>query len=151
MDAKRTAGVALLVLVGISLGALVYQKVAGPGRTDALVAGQAKVQALYLHGNFRCETCTSIEAQAGMALREAFGGELRQGRLSWASLNMDKDPNQHYGDDFKLSSASLVLSDGKGPQGRWKVLERTWDLVKDSLAFRDYVVGETRAFLAGGR
>lgn len=147
---KMTGGV-LLVLVGLSLGAFVYQKVAGPGSAVGQGAGETKVQALYLHGNFRCETCNSIEDQAQRAIQGAFADELKEGQLSFASLNMDKDPNQHYGDDFKLSSASLVLTDGKGSTGHWKVLERTWDLVKDSLAFRDYVVGETRAFLATGR
>jgi hypothetical protein len=54
-------------------------------------------------------------------------------------------------EDFELTSASLVLTDGRGPKGRWKVLEKTWDLVGDSSAFSDYVLRETRAFLAAAR
>jgi hypothetical protein len=149
MDAKKTGSWALLALVGLSLGAFIYQKVAGSGMAAIQNPAQTGVQALYLHGNFRCETCNAIEAQAEAALRGAFAKEMGEGALSWASVNMDKEPNGHYGDDFKLSSASLVLTDGKGPGGKWAVLERTWDLVKDSLAFRDYVVKETRLFLAG--
>lgn len=150
MDPRKTGAWILLGLVGLSLGAFVYQKVAG-GAVEADGPARGAVMALYLHGNFRCETCNSIEAQAEAALRGAFPQELADSTLAWSSLNMDKEANGHYGDDFKLTSANLVLTDGKGPTGRWKVLERTWDLVKDSLAFREYVVGETRLFLAASR
>ncbi len=151
MDAKKSAAWLLLVLVGLSLGAFVYQKAVGGGSAEEKGVGRSGVQALYLHGNFRCETCNAIEAQAEAALRGAFPQELADSSLAWSAVNMDKEPNTHYGDDFKLTSASLVLTDGKGPGGKWKVLERTWDLVKDSLAFRDYVVEETRLFLASSR
>lgn len=106
------------------------------------------VQALYLHGTFRCETCNSIEDQAKRTITEDFATQIQAGQLQFASLNMDKEPHTHYGEDFQLTSASLVLTDGRGPKGRWKVLERTWDLVKDPVAFREYVGTETRAFLA---
>jgi len=125
--------------------------------TDALPASASRkaepVQALYLHGTFRCETCNSIEDQAKRSISEDFAAQIQAGELRFASLNIDKEPHVHYVEDFQLTSTSLVLTDGRGPKGRWKVLERTWELVKDPVAFRDYVGTETRAFLAaaGGR
>lgn len=109
------------------------------------------IQVVYFHTNFRCQTCTAIEVQSGRAVEQAFARELESGRLTWATCNLDKAGNEHFEKDFELTSASLVLTDGRGPQGRWKVLEKTWDLVGDSAAFSDYVLGETRAFLAATR
>lgn len=128
-----------------------------PARQDPQAAttpaapSQSPVQALYLHGTFRCETCNSIEDQAKRAITEDFAAQIQAGGLEFASLNMDKEPHTHYGDDFQLTSASLVLTDGRGPKGRWKVLDRTWELVKDPVAFREYVGTETRVFLAAGK
>lgn len=109
------------------------------------------IQVVYFHTNFRCQTCTAIEVQSGQAVERAFARELESGRLTWATCNLDKAGNEHFEKDFDLTSASLVLTDGRGPKGRWKVLEKTWDLVGDSTAFSDYVLGETRAFLAAAR
>ena len=111
----------------------------------------AVIQVVYFHTNFRCQTCTAIEQQSGDAVQAAFAPELKAGRLTWATCNLDKAGNEHFEQDFELTSASLVLTDGRGPKGRWKVLEKTWDLVGDSSAFSDYVLGETRAFLAATR
>lgn len=119
-----------------------------PAAPPSAAVAPPPVQALYLHGTFRCETCNSIEEQAKRAITEDFAAQIQAGGLQFASLNMDKEPHTHYGDDFQLTSASLVLTDGRGPKGRWKVLERTWELVKDPVAFREYVGTETRAFLA---
>lgn len=146
---------ALLVAVVASLGAIGFQQL---GRREA-ATGQAPgtdgqpvvIKALYLHGNFRCETCQSIEAQARRAIAEDFAPQIKAGTLVFAALNIDKPPFEHYGEDFKLSSASLVLTDDRGPSGRWRVLPRTWDLVHDPVAFRDYVRQETRAFLAAAK
>lgn len=124
-----------------------------PARVAKAVAPRTPevIQLVYFHGNFRCQTCTAIERQSGEAVQAAFAPELKAGRLTWATCNLDKAGNEHFEQDFELTSASLVLTDGRGPKGRWKVLEKTWDLVGDSTAFSDYVLGETRAFLAATR
>lgn len=142
----------LLAVVAVSVCAFAWQRLGGSGSAaagDAVASGGA--QALYLHGTFRCETCNSIEAQAKAAIEEDFAAEVADGRLSWAEHNIDKDEFAWYGEAFGLTSASLVLSDGRGADGRWKNLERTWELVGDPVAFREYVSGETRAFLEAAR
>lgn len=142
----------LLAVVAISLGVFAWQRLsARPAEAPAPAQESSGVQALYLHGTFRCETCNSIEEQARRAIQEDFAAEMAGGRLSWAEHNIDKDEFAHYGEAFALTSASLVLSDGRGAEGRWKNLERTWELVGDPAAFREYVSGETRAFLDAAR
>ncbi|MCB9473408.1 MAG: hypothetical protein H6678_06320 [Candidatus Delongbacteria bacterium] len=153
MDTRLIARNALLGLLLLSLVAFGWKSLSSVQDTKDPLAGledadrSAAVQAVYYHGNFRCETCNSIEAQAGQTFEDVFAGELASGRLAWSSCNIDKAGNEHFEEDFQLTSASLVLSDGKGAPCHWKVLEKTWELVGDSLAFREYVVAETRAFL----
>ena len=154
MASKTVIRGLLLLVVVASLGAFGYQKLGhkagAPGSESGTSSGDKVVvtKAFYLHGNFRCETCQSIEEQARRAIEADFAEQIKAGTLVFASINMDKAPNEHYGEDFKLTSASLVLTDDRGPTGHWKELPRTWELVNDSVAFRQYVFQETQAFLA---
>lgn len=151
-SAKPRQGVAAQGAVAAQAVAAVTPSAAPDPQTAKMPEAPAKsAQALYLHGNFRCETCRSIEDQAKRAITEDFASQIRDGKLEFAAINIDKEPNTHFGDDFQLTSASLVLTDGKGPKGHWKVLDRTWELVRDPAAFREYVDAETRTFLDGGR
>ncbi|MDP2359790.1 MAG: nitrophenyl compound nitroreductase subunit ArsF family protein [bacterium] len=157
MTTKTIVRNLLLLAVVASLGAFGLQKLGRQtGRlaaADSLaVAGPTgSVKLLYLHGTFRCETCNSIEEQAARAIREDFARQIEAGSLQFASLNVDEPVHEHYAEDFGLVSACLVLTDDRGPYGRWKLLPRTWELVRDPVGFREYVFQETQAFLAGGQ
>lgn len=148
---KRIPQVVLLALLVLS-GAAMFLSRSSTDTTGEAASPDLAIsgtQVLYLHGTFRCETCNSLEEQAQRAISEDFAEEIGTGTLSWASLNIDKDEYAPLGTAFELTSSSLVLSDGGGAEGRWKVLERTWELVGDPVAFREYVSSETRSFLRG--
>lgn len=154
MASKNVIRAFLLLIVVASLGAFGFQRLghkaaAATESADKPTPSKAVVtKAYYLHNTFRCETCQSIEEQARRTIEEDFAKEIKAGTLVFASLNVDDKPYEHYLDDFKLTSASLVLTDDRGPYGHWKMLPRTWDLVHDPAAFRDYVFKETQAYLA---
>jgi hypothetical protein len=158
MKARQIGRWALLALVVLSLGALALQKLGGtpapPAEGERPTLAQAAtgtVQAYYFHTNFRCMTCNSIEEQARRAILEDFAAQVEAGTVAWTPVNIDKAEHAHFAEAFELTSASLVLSDGRGPEGRWKLLDKTWALVRDPAAFREYVHAETAAFLAAAR
>lgn len=110
-----------------------------------------KVIAYYFHGTRRCPTCRKIEAYTQDALYEEFSGEIENGLLEWRPLNIDESGNEHYIQDYKLVTRSVVLSAVKnGEEERWRNLDKVWSLVGDRYAFTEYIKKETRELLGGG-
>jgi hypothetical protein len=71
--------------------------------------------------------------------------------LQWREVNTEEPGNQHFVTDYEITTSSVVLvamQDGK--PGRWKKLDRVWELVNDYLAFGAYVQEEARAFMEEG-
>jgi len=106
------------------------------------------VRVYYFHGNARCVSCRKIEALAGEAVRAAFAGEMKQGKVEWLAVNVDEPANKHFIQDYRLYTKSLVVVDlVDGTRVRWKNLEKIWELLRDDDAFRQYVQGEVRSYL----
>ena len=109
---------------------------------------QHKVIAYYFHGTARCTTCRAIEAYALEAVETGFPEELQSGTLEWHAINVEEPENQHFVDEYELTTRSLVLAHMQGQsQVRWKNLDQVWDLVYDRDAFISYVQDETTTFL----
>ena len=106
------------------------------------------VRVYYFHGNARCVSCRKIEALAGEAVRAAFPGEMKQGKVEWLAVNIEEPANKHFIQDYRLYTKSLVVVDlVDGTQVRWKNLEKIWELLRDDEAFRQYVQGEVKSYL----
>ena len=109
------------------------------------------VVAYYFHGDFRCRTCLAIERQAHETITADFTDELASGRITWRALNIEQPGNEHFVEDFKLVTRSLVLvSYQDGKVLRFQTLDKVWQLVHDEELFSEYVRDATRAFLTEG-
>jgi hypothetical protein len=118
---------------------------------DALnnTADDRTVIVYYFHGNKRCNTCRTIEAYTEAAVNLGFPEELHSGRLVWKAVNVDDPENEHFVQDYKLTTRTVVLVDvDRGNQRRWTKLERVWQLVRDKEAFFEYITENTNAYLA---
>jgi hypothetical protein len=126
---------------------------AQPGTTavapaDTVVAH--RVLAYYFHTTRRCTSCRKIEAYTSEAITSGFAAELDDGRLVFQAVNIEEEPNEHFIDDYKLFTKSVVLVDERsGEQAAWKNLPRVWELLGDKEAFIRYIQGETREYLSG--
>ena len=112
-------------------------------------AAVSKVVAYYFHGNVRCRTCRTIESYAKEAVQTGFADALKDGRLAWRVVNVEDPGNDHFVQDFQLSTRSVVLERLAGGKRReWKNLQRVWELVRsDKEGFLKYVQDETKAYL----
>jgi hypothetical protein len=107
-----------------------------------------KIIAYYFHTTYRCDTCRRIEAYSKKAIDFGFAGELADGKLEFRLVNVEKPENQHFIQDFKLFTKSLVLVRMKdGKQVEWTNLSRVWELTGDYGAFLLYVQQGIRAYL----
>lgn len=163
MKAKQVVTAALLLFVIGSVAYLVIketgqqksavQKVLETTRPNSEAANtgrelQHKVFVYYFHGNMRCPTCRKFEAYAHEALLKAFPDELKSEKLDWRLINIDEPSNEHFIQDYGITTRSLVVVNMKGKnQKEWKNLQKIWDLVKDKGDFIKYVQEETRDYL----
>jgi hypothetical protein len=151
MKAKTLGMVVALVLAGGV--AAVTMKSGRRGESGSLPAagGQdrsAIVIAYYFHRTTRCHTCLAIEDLSKQTIENLFGEELAEGKVEWRPVNIEQKGNEHFEEDYKLSTQSLVLAklvDGK--QTDWKNLDDVWDLIGNQEAFIKYVQEELSKFL----
>ncbi len=142
--------------IALSLGGLLLGSAgagiavaADPSQAAATVVPTSGVVAFYFHGNSRCATCRQIESYADEAIRTGFAEALAKGNLAWRVVNLDAEENQHFVEDFQLTTRSVVLAEYRdGKVVRFKSLDKVWQLVRSKEQFVDYVQTETRTFLA---
>ena len=176
MKVKNVISIILLLFVGVSVACLVITESSpstnlekdGPpipvtqtASADADSAAVAtaeetaeagsKLVAYYFHRTQRCRTCLAIEEYAEEALRNAFPEAFESGQLEWHAVNIEEPPNEHFVQDYELTSSSLVMVYfDRGEQKEWKNLDRVWDLVGDKMEYQAYVEGEALAYLEFG-
>ena len=166
MKAKNVVTGILLAFVAVSAGYLVIKELR-PGRSshpspapDQSVSGdlpasstgnatnERKVIAYYFHGNFRCATCRKFEAYTQETIAGDFVNALKDGELDWRVVNIDEPENEHFIQDYQLTTRSVVLVEMiNGKQKRWKNLNRIWNLVRNKTEFQQYIQDETKTFL----
>jgi hypothetical protein len=119
-----------------------------PGLPLQNPAAIQKIIAYYFHTTYRCPTCQRIEAYSREAIESGFAAEMKAGRLELCIVNYEFPENQHFAQDYKLFTKSLVLVRMKDTkQVEWTNLSRIWELTGEHDAFLRYVQGEVRGYL----
>ncbi|EKD51528.1 MAG: Redox-active disulfide protein 2 [uncultured bacterium] len=155
MKTRNIVLVVLLLLVGLSFAGTYFKQdnsiassVAAPVSVSE-VKMEKGVAAYYFHGTRRCPTCRKIEALTNEAIQTGLATDIKDGRLVWNVLNIDEDANNHFIQDFQLTSSSVILVryDG-GESKKWKNLDKVWRLVRsDKNQFVSYVQSEIKSYL----
>ena len=115
---------------------------------DALPKGGTGVVATVFHGSARCPSCVTLEEQTRETLKALFSKELASGKLVFRSVNAEAPEHQHYIEDYRLTSISLVVARfEKGTRKDWKTLQDVWQHLRDPESFRRYVGQETGRML----
>jgi len=108
----------------------------------------AKVIAYYFHGSFRCPTCMSMEKYSREAIDSNFKDALASGNLEFKVVNVEERGNEHFVNDYKLYTKTLILSMIKnGKEVKSKNLDKIWALTRNKQKFIEYVAGEVNAFM----
>ena len=128
----------LAVVAAISAGTFAF----------AQSSPQAKVIAYYFHGSFRCVTCTNMEKYSREAIEANFKDALASGKLEFKAVNVEDRGNEHFVNDYKLYTKSLVLSLVKdGKEVKSKNLDKIWELARNKQKFIEYVTAEVGALM----
>ena len=111
-------------------------------------APPSKVDCVCFLNEHPCESSRRLEAWTKEALEAAYPAELKNGRLSFRSVNYDRKEDTHFLKDYKLPFQSIVLLDA-GDSKRWVRLDKLWEMIGDQEQFRKYVQEQTGKFLSG--
>jgi hypothetical protein len=119
-----------------------------PAGNRAPGAAPSRVVAYYFHTTYRCATCRRIEAYSREAIETGFAAELKSGKLEWRLVNLELPENEHFSQQYKLVTKSLVLVRiTGGKEAEWANLKLIWDHVGEKAVFVTYVQTEVRKFL----
>jgi hypothetical protein len=109
-----------------------------------------KLIVYYFHGNMRCPTCYKLESYAKSVVENDFGDAIKSGKLEWKTVNVEDNGNEHFTNDYKLYTKSVIISTVKaGKESSWKNLNQIWTLVGDQANYMDYIRKEVKACLEG--
>lgn len=149
---RRAATAVLLAFVAASVVALVIQEVREEREgADPFAGGPSDgVLAVYFHRTARCASCRQIEETARGVVEHDFRAAMHGGRLAWRTVDLDAPGFGRFAREYRLAAAAVVLIEiRQGRPGRWKNLDRAWDLVEDSTALSGYFRREIGEFLEG--
>ena len=111
---------------------------------------QQKLIVYYFHSTMRCPTCHKLENYAKSEIEASFPDAIKTGRLEWKIINVEEAGNEHFIDDYKLYTKSVIISTMRdGRELSWKNLDKIWQLVNDEGKYRRYIRDEVRACLEG--
>lgn len=109
-----------------------------------------KIVVYYFHNNYRCPTCYMLETLAKSEVETSFADAIKNGKVEWKTVNVDDKGNEHFNDDYKLYTKSVIISTVKdGKESSWKNLEKIWQLVHEEDKYRKYIRDEVKACLDG--
>jgi hypothetical protein len=87
---------------------------AQPSNKDAKAStnNSDKIEAYYFHFTARCTTCRTIEANAKENLETLYPNQVKQGLITFQSLNLEEAQNKTLADKLGVSGQTLLLVKG---------------------------------------
>ncbi len=149
-NTKSIGYLVLLILITLlfCVGAAPQTQPPKQGKSTQVTQETDKVIVYYFHGNYRCSSCMTIERYTRESVEATFAKELKNGQIEFRSINVDLPANNHYVQDYKLFTKSVIVSDVvQGKERRWKNLQKVWELLRNEADFKAYVKNETAAYL----
>jgi len=88
-------------------------------KDNSLDQSISKIEVLDFHSTHRCMTCNAIEANTKYTLNTYFSEELKEDKITFQVINVDKKENERIAEKFEASGTSLflnVIKNGKETQ-----------------------------------
>jgi len=71
-----------------------------------------KIEAYYFHFTARCVTCNTIEARTRENLENLYPNQVKQGLITFQSINLDEASNKTLAKKLKVAGQALLLVKG---------------------------------------
>ena len=98
----------------------------------------------------RCHTCYNLENYAKLVVESDFQDAIKNGKLEWKTVNVETAGNEHFSNDYKLYTKSVIVSTVVGgKEVSWKNLDQIWQLIHNEPEYNEYIKREVKACLEG--
>ncbi|MFO7807135.1 MAG: nitrophenyl compound nitroreductase subunit ArsF family protein [Candidatus Moraniibacteriota bacterium] len=106
-----------------------------------------KVKVYYFHNTKRCASCTTLEKYTRETIEEFFQPELRDGKVEFETLNVDKKENEEIARKYQAAGSSLFIN--KIIDGKDNIEQETavWRLLSDEKKFKKYLTNKIKTSL----
>jgi len=78
----------------------------------AEILSSETIDVYYFHFTKRCLTCNAVESETINALKKYYAEEMKTGKISFTSLNLDNEVGKETADNLKISGQSLLIVKG---------------------------------------
>lgn len=103
-----------------------------------------KYIAYYFHRTARCTGCLNLEAFT----KELIDNKFSKKNVSFISVNVDEQENEHFEKDYNLEFSSVILVKFKNDeQVKWKNVDSIWKYCMDREKFFEYTEKEIKNFM----
>ena len=107
-----------------------------------------KIEVIYFHATIRCESCLLIERQTRETIEQVYSTNLKDGTLSFSSLDFQDEQNSELAERYEIDSQTLIVQISNGSKViKWKKLEKIWEYMNNYEKFRKYIVEEINEYL----
>jgi hypothetical protein len=79
-------------------------------KTASVDESVSKIEVFDFHSTHRCMTCNAIEANTKYTLNTFFADELKNNKITFQVINVDKKKNEKIAEKFEASGTSLILN-----------------------------------------
>jgi hypothetical protein len=81
-------------------------------KKDVKTASSGTIEAYYFHFTARCITCKTVEAQAKLDIETLYPELVKQGKISFQSINLDDASSKEIAEKLQVSGQTLLLVKG---------------------------------------
>ena len=104
-------------LLSVLVFSLILTSCNGQDKTKKVTKDEtiSKIEVIDFHSTHRCMTCNAIEASTKYTLDTYFAKEVKEGKITFQVINVDKKENKKIAESFEASGTALylnVISDG---------------------------------------
>lgn len=99
----------IAILLGVNFQGYSQQE------NKAKATEKALIEVYYSHFNKRCATCNAVENETKAVLKEKYGKQMKEGLITFTSLNLDEKAEKKAATKLKISGQTLLIV-GKGQQ-----------------------------------
>ena len=104
---KRILYLAIIAILGMQMYACNSGTTQNQTTENKISAN--KVEVYYFHHTRRCATCQAVEDVSKIALEELYAEQIKNGKLAFTTVNIDKEENSELAESLEVSGQSLII------------------------------------------
>jgi hypothetical protein len=102
----------LKILLGLVLFMPFVACSAQADKKETKTGSTDKIEAYYFHFTARCMTCKTVEARARENIETLYPEQLKQGKISFRSVNLDEESGKALAEKLKVYGQTLLVVKG---------------------------------------